>query len=287
MKRVLLLGSNGQLGTDLQLTSPESIELQLHTRGDLDIIKGDGLEYILGINPDVIINTTAYHNVDECEENPELAFSVNSSAVGKLAEIAKIVDSQFVHISTDYVFGGNSGNKILVESSETNPINVYGESKLSGELLAQSSLDEYFIFRISSLFGRKGSTGKGGTNFVLSILDQAKTRDEFQIVDDIVMSPTYSLDAAKKIWKIIESGDFGIHHISNSGMCTWLDFTKEIFRSAGLEKSVNPVSHSEFPSIAQRPVWTPLSSEKGSICRPWKESVNDFVSSLGNTNYFP
>lgn len=286
MKRILLLGSNGQLGTDLHATSPESIELLTHTRDDLDIVKGDVFEYLSETKPDVIINTTAFHRVDDCEKNPELAFSINSLAVGNLAEIAKKIDSQLVHISTDYVFDGNAEDLPLVESSQTNPINVYGKSKLSGEILVQSSLDEHFIFRVSSLFGRKGSTGKGGTNFVLSMLNQAKTKDDFRIVDDIVMSPTYSLDAARKIWKIIESGNFGIHHISNSGMCTWFDLAREIFESAGLEKSVTPVPHSEFPSIAQRPLRTPLSSERGSICRPWEESIRDFVSSLRNINHY-
>lgn len=282
MKRALVLGANGQLGSDLILHSPDTWEVVSHYRSIWDVTHEGGFEYISEINPDVIINTTAFHNVDECERNPNLARSVNCDAVDGLADIAKKLGAILVHISTDFVFGNCENSKKLpfTESSKPSPLNVYGKSKLEGEERVKDKLERYYIVRISSVFGKAGSSGKGG-NFVYTMLNLGKTKTELGVIDDIVMSPTYTVDAAKSIWKIIvDNRDFGTYHCNNSGHCSWFEFTKEIMKISGIDTPVNPVSHTEYPSLAEKPLFSAMASERGSNGRDWREALSDFIHSL-------
>tara|TARA_B100000287_G_scaffold130609_1_gene122761 strand:+ start:597 stop:1445 length:849 start_codon:yes stop_codon:yes gene_type:complete len=282
MSRALVLGANGQLGTDLILHSPETWEVVSHFRSDWDVTLGGGLEYLNDINPDVIINTTAFHNVDECEKNPDLAYSINRDAVEKLAMIAERIGAILVHISTDYVFGnvGDADQEPFYESSEPSPLNIYGKSKLEGEKRIRGILERHYIIRISSVFGKAGASGKGG-NFVYTMLNLGRTKDELGVIDDIVMSPTYTVDAAKSIWRIITDGlDFGTYHCNNSGQCSWFEFTNEIMKIAEIGTLVKPVKHTEYPSLADKPLFSAMASEKGANGRKWQEALSDFIRSL-------
>jgi len=282
MKKALVLGSNGQLGTDVILHSPETWEVIPHLRSEWDVTNDGGLEYLSGINPDVIINTTAFHNVDECEKKPESARSVNRDAVEGLAIIAESIGAILVHISTDYVFG-NSGfenYEPFTESSAPSPMNIYGKSKLEGEEKIRTNLESHYIIRISSVFGKAGASGKGG-NFVYTMLNLGRTKDELRVIDDIIMSPTYTVDAAKSIWEIIVgSRDFGTYHCNNSGQCSWFEFTNEIMKIAEIDTPVKPVRHTEYPSLAEKPLFSAMASEKGTNGREWREALSDFIRSL-------
>tara|TARA_B100001113_G_scaffold78049_2_gene61243 strand:+ start:811 stop:1650 length:840 start_codon:yes stop_codon:yes gene_type:complete len=279
MTRAIILGSNGQLGTDLLAYSPTDWQVLTHTRDEWDVTADGGLEYLLEVAPKVIINTTAFHNVDGCEKDPQIAEDVNSNAVGKLAEIANEIGATLVHISTDYVFSGESDIPYL-ESSPASPLNVYGKTKFHGEEKVRDIAESYYIIRISSVFGKAGASGKGG-NFVYTMLNLGKTKDELNVIDDIIMSPTYTVDASKSIWEIITSEkESGTYHCNNSGQCSWYEFTKEIMSIANIDTPVNPVSHTEYPSLAEKPHFSAMSSDKGTNGRFWKDALAEFIHSL-------
>ena len=279
MTSAIILGSNGQLGSDLLAHSPTDWRVFTHTRDDWDVTDHGGLEYLLEISPKVIINTTAFHNVDGCEKDPQLAEDVNSNAVGRLAEIANRIGATLVHISTDYVFSGETDMPYL-ESSQASPLNVYGKTKFHGEEKVRKIAESYYIIRISSVFGKAGASGKGG-NFVYTMLNLGKTRDELNVIDDITMSPTYTVDASKLIWEIITSEkESGTYHCNNSGKCSWYEFTKEIMNIANIDTPVHPVSHTDYPSLAEKPLFSAMSSEKGANGRLWKEALAEFIHSL-------
>jgi dTDP-4-dehydrorhamnose reductase len=281
--KVVLIGANGQLGTDIRKNKPEKVELLPLTRKDLDITDRDKTFFILrDLSPDVIINTAAFHKTDECEEKEELAFSVNTIAVKHLAEISETIGAKIVHISTDYVFDGKKLHEKTpyFESDIPNPINIYGLSKYAGEIALSTYTDNYLVIRISSVFGIAGASGKGG-NFVYTILRLAKEREKLKVINDIFMSPTYTKDASEVIWKLIlEEMPSGVYHAANDGICSWYEFATEIVRLAKLKTPIEPVKHTFYPLKAKRPLWSPLASEKGIKLRHWKEALKDFFQSL-------
>ncbi len=284
--KVALIGANGQLGTDIARTSPDKVELFPLTRKDFDITNKDKMDEILTkIKPNAIINTAAFHKTEECEDKENLAFEVNTIAVKHLSEISESIKAKLVHISTDYVFDGNKLKEKVpyFESDRPNPINVYGLSKFSGEIMVKNYTDNYLIVRISSVFGKSGASGKGG-NFVFTMLNLAKKKPELKVINDIYMSPTYTLDAAKQIWKLIIEEASGIYHSANEGICTWFEFAKEIISLAGLKAKVIPVDHTFYPSKAKRPLWSPIASEKGIKLKYWKDALRRFLKEIGATS---
>ena len=285
--KVALLGANGQLGQDLRGTVPEGIELFPLTHKDLDVTQKDEVRRVLlSLRPEVIINTTAYVKVDQAEEEVEEAFLVNSVAVKYLVEVARKLEAVLVHFSTDYVFDGakREQKEPYFEEDLPNPLNVYGLSKYAGELILKNYCLRYYLFRVASLYGKAGASGKGG-NFVYTILNKARQKETLRVVDDIYMSPTYTRDAAQKTWEIIlTNAPFGLYHLTNQGYCTWFEFAKAILDLSGLETEIIPVKHSEYPTKAFRPLWSPLASQKGFLLRPWPEALADFLKSLKIAN---
>jgi len=284
--RVAVIGAKGQLGQDIVKTVPKDVILETFTHQDFDITnKKDVMDYLGSENKfDVIINTAAFHKTDQCEEEPEKAFLVNTIGVKNLVDICKKNDSILIHISTDYVFDGNKleSKKPYTEEETPNPINVYGLSKYAGELIIKNYLEKYYIVRVASLYGKAGASGKGG-NFVYTIIKKAKNGEPLKVIDDIFMSPAYTLDAAKKIWEIIlEKKPYGIYHVTNSGYCSWYEFAVKILEYSGLRNKVDikPVKHTEFRTKARRPLWSPLKSVKGIELRRWDEALKDFINSL-------
>ena len=276
--RVLVLGANGQLGSDLMRTSVSKFEVIPHNRVDWDITNND-MSYVESISPDIIINTTAFHNTEECEERPNDAFEVNSDSVKNLAQYCKSKKIVLMHVSTDWVFDGKEKSPYL-ESSIVGAINTYGESKLCGEEAIRACHDSHYIVRISSVFGKSGVGGKG-SNFVYTMMKKGVAGDEIRVVDDIVMSPTYTLDAAKTMWSILsDKRDFGVYHANNSGECSWFEFASSIIKKIRADTSVVPVNHMSFPTVAKRPMFSAMASEKNTCGRPWEEALSDFLESL-------
>jgi dTDP-4-dehydrorhamnose reductase len=281
--KVAVIGANGQLGSDLVRTKPQGVELISLTHRDIEISNLNSvMETFKSLKTDAVINTAAFHKTDLCEDKPKEAFKVNSVGLKYLAEAANTYGFILVHISTDYVFDGKKGElkEPYYESDLPNPLNVYGISKLSGEFLVKNYLERYYIVRVASLFGKAGASGKGG-NFVYTILNRAKTKQPLKIVDDIYMSPTYTFDAAKEIWKLLlDKRDFGIYHITNSGFCSWFEFAREILKIAHINTDIQSVSHKEFKTKAKRPLWSPLASEKGVNLPHWRDALERFIKEL-------
>jgi len=289
--RILVTGKNGQLGKsiyNLVVNTEQTNEFVFVGREELDLSsEGNISHYFDRSNKfDVIINCTAYTAVDKAEEECELANQVNHLAVKQLANIANEQKAKLVHVSTDYVFNGES-DKPYIETSETNPINIYGKTKLAGERVLQEIMPtDAIIIRASWLYSEFGN------NFVKTMLRLGKERDEINVVSDQIGSPTYATDLAKAILEIIDNKVYQdkqqsteIYHYSNEGEISWYEFAKEIFKMAKIDCKVNPITTQQYPTPTQRPKNTLMNKAK--IAKTfsvgisdWKESLNTCITIL-------
>lgn len=288
--RVVLLGPNGQLGYDIQQVHEDTggpFQLIPVGRDRLDIGLPGMEETLRGWDFDVLLNCTGYHRTDEVEDNAALAFAVNAHAVQGLAQECERKGAWLIHISTDYVFGGDVSRETpLREDDPTAPINVYGASKELGETLARLALDRLVILRVASLFGVAGASGKGG-NFVETIIRRGKERGSLRVVDDQVMSPTSTADVAQIVIRMLMEGCVpGVHHVVNSGTATWFRFAEEIIRLTGIDASVSPCTSDEFPTRAARPRFSALDNSKVSTrfdrLPPWQEALERYLHAKGH-----
>ena len=274
--KILITGSNGMLAHDLINALQERHDLILTTSKTLDITdKKQTIDYIRDKKPDLVINSAAYTDVDGCEENQDLAYSVNGEGVRNLALACRDIDCPLVHISTDYVFDG-SATKPIREDGEIGPISVYGKSKLEGEQAIQDILDKYFIIRTAWLYGINGR------NFPKTMLELAENHPEITVVYDEVGTPTYTPDLAEGISRLIETDYYGIYHLTNSGSCSWCEFAKYIFEIAGRDVKVIPVTASEFARPAPRPSYSVLDNsnwiERGfKPLRSYKDAIKEYI----------
>ena len=277
--KVLITGSNGMLGHDLIDVLDGKHELIKTTSKSLDITDEDKVkDYIVKENPDSVINSAAYTDVDGCETNEEIAYKVNGEGVKNLALACKVVDCPLLHISTDYVFNGEN-NKPWMEDDEVGPISIYGKSKLQGEEAIESILDKFFIIRTSWLYGINGG------NFPKTMLELAKTHDTLTVVTDEIGTPTYTLDLAQAIAELIETEYYGIYHITNSDYCSWFDFAKYIFEVKNINVTVVPVTAEEFARPASRPHYSVLNNSNWvnngfKPLRSYKEAIKDYLKHL-------
>lgn len=273
--KILITGSNGMLGHDLA-NALEGHELILTTSKTLDITDKDHtIEFICDAEPDIVINSAAYTDVDGCEENHDLAYAVNGEGVRNLAMACREIDCPLVHISTDYVFDG-SATEPIAEDGEIGPISIYGKSKLQGEEAIQEILDKYFIIRTAWLYGLNGK------NFPKTMLELAESHSEITVVYDEVGTPTYTPDLAYGISELIETDRYGIYHLTNSGSCSWCEFARYIFEVAGKDVNVIPVTASEFARPAPRPSYSVLDNrnwvENGfEPLRDYKEAIKEYI----------
>lgn len=286
--RVVITGANGQLGTDL-CKFCHDFEVVPLAHCDIEVTDMASVKRVCTTyKPDVIINTAAYVRVDECESDPDMAFRVNALGARNVAVVAQELGTKLVHISTDYVFGGESECQTVpfTEFDIPVPANVYGKSKLAGENLVRHLCPKHFIIRGSALFGVAGSSGKGG-NFVQTVLRLAHERDELRVVMDQVFSPTYTADLAKKIVQLMATELYGVFHITNSGSCSWYEFTTEILKLAGLAIPVIPITSDQYPQKARRPSYSVLDNYHLRLLgmddlRPWQEALEDYMREKGD-----
>lgn len=246
--KVLVTGYNGQLGYDVvKRLEANGIECKGTTRNDFKLTnKASVMEYINSYNPEVVVHCAAYTAVDKAEDERELCYDINVNGTRNIAEACKEIGAKMVYISTDYVFDGR-GNKPFEVTDTPNPINYYGQTKYEGELEVQRLLEQYFIIRISWVFGSNGN------NFVKTMLKLGTERSELNIVDDQFGSPTYTFDLAKLIVEMIKTNKYGIYNATNEGYCSWYEFACEIFSQAGMEVKVNPITTENFITKALRP----------------------------------
>ena len=274
--KILITGSNGMLGHDLEKVLKDKHELILTTSKTLDITDKDKtMEIIKENNPDFVINSAAYTDVDGCETNQDLAYAVNGYGVENLALACRQIDCPLVHVSTDYVFDGTARDPIP-EDGEIGPISVYGKSKLMGEQAIEEILDKYFIVRTAWLYGINGK------NFPKTMLELAENHPEITVVYDEVGTPTYTPDLAYGISELIETDFYGIYHLTNSGSCSWCEFARYIFEIAGRDVNVVPVTASEFSRPAPRPSYSVLMNKKWiengfEPLRDYKEAISEYI----------
>jgi dTDP-4-dehydrorhamnose reductase len=250
-KKILIFGGDGQLGYDLKRVLEPDFRVVSLNRQALDITDGDSVEKLITKEkPAFVINAAAYNKVDEAERDIQQAFEVNAFAVFFMAKASERAGAVFIHFSTDYVFGGDK--EFFKEDDLPKPLNIYGESKLSGERLVEVAAEKYFIIRTSSVFGVKQSGQKA--NFVDKIISLAKEGKPLKVADDQIMSPTYSLDLAAKVGEVIKNPPaFGIYHVTNSGSCSWYGFAVEILRLMDIKIPLTAVKTEELVGKAKRP----------------------------------
>lgn len=291
MTKILLFGSQGQVGIELTNTLALLGELVKVDRTIVDLTNSSKIrDVIQQIKPNIIVNAAAYTAVDKAESETDLAYQINAIVPKIIAEESNKIDSKLIHISTDYVFDGKSNTPYL-ERDLTNPLGVYGKSKLKGEENIRENIDNYVILRTAWVYG---IYGKG--NFVKTMLRLGKEREQIKVVIDQIGCPTYAEDIAIVINKIINKfGDENnikkLYHFTNLGVCSWYDFAINIFNQAkkmGYDlkvKEVLPIATSEYPTPAQRPAYSVLNTRKISQeldCFPpyWQDSLNQYFLKL-------
>ena len=258
---ILLTGANGQLGRHLRLLASQSVHSWFFTDvEELDITDCSAVSaYVKSNGISLIVNCAAYTNVDRAEGDEATALRINGDAVGCMADAMQAVDGTLIHISTDYVFGGNQNNIPCTEDEPANPTGAYGRTKLAGEQAAARC--RHLIFRTGWLYSEYGR------NFLLTMLNLTATKPELRVVFDQVGTPTYAGDLARAIFTLIENGDYqrhpGLYHFSNEGVCSWYDFTQEIARQSGHTAChILPCHSDEFPSPVKRPAYSVLDKTK-------------------------
>jgi len=286
--RVLVIGADGQLGTDLcrVLKGRDLVPL---TQADIEITDMNSVDKaFVKYQPEAVINTAAFVRVDDCETEQDKAFAVNALGARNVAVQAEKIRARLVHISTDYVFGGETviPPDGYTEFDNPVPLNIYGKSKLAGDELVRHLCYKHLIVRSSGLFGAAGAMGKGG-NFIETILKLAREKPEVRVVNDQVFSPTYTFDLAEKISQILETECYGIFNITNSGTCSWYEFAREALDAAGIHTPIIPITSDQYPQKAKRSHYSVLRNYQLHLLgikpmRPWQEALRAYLREKGH-----
>jgi dTDP-4-dehydrorhamnose reductase len=272
-----ILGAGGMLASAIEKTLKDSsLNYYSFSEEQLDITSHASLrDQLSQITPSIIINTAAYTDVDGCEENVELAFAVNAEGAENVARVSAELGAKLIHISTDYVFNGKK-QSAYKPTDMPDPQSIYGKSKLEGETAIKRACDKYLILRTSWLFG------PWGRNFVKTMLAMAENNNEIRVVDDQKGSPTYTMDLARALIDLAGSDLMGVHHLTNSGSCSWYEFAEAILKITGKNVPLIPVTTEEFPRPAERPVNSVLDCNSitnylGKPLPTWQEAVRHYL----------
>lgn len=282
--RIALIGADGQLGTDLFKTLAGEDITPLYYP-DFDITRPDlTASRLAALKPEVVINTAAFHRVDECEDQPERALAVNALAVRGLARLCRDLDCRLVHFSTDYVFDGLK-RKPYVEEDLPNPLMVYGVSKLAGEFLVRNTLPGHFLIRTCGLYGQAGCLEKGG-HFVDMILRRESQGLPLRIVSDQRVTPTSTVELARAVAELIRTDHFGLYHLTNEGECSWYEFGQAVFDLIGKNPALEAVDSAAYGAKARRPLYSVLENKKAKAVglRPlshWRTALADYLRLKG------
>lgn len=279
--KILVTGANGQLGHDILLNlTARGIEGIPADIAEFDITQAQATDHFISEHkPDAVIHCAAYTAVDKAEDDAERCKLINETGTINIAHACKKIDAKLIYVSTDYVFPGTGETPYEVDALK-GPLSVYGRTKLAGEEAVSGLLKRYFIVRTSWVFG------KNGNNFVKTMLRLGKEREEVSVVCDQIGSPTYTVDLANLLVDMALSEQYGVYHATNEGFCSWAEFAETIFRKAGLQTRVNPVTTDQYPVRAHRPANSRLS--KASLTRAgfmplpdWKDALDRYLTELG------
>jgi dTDP-4-dehydrorhamnose reductase len=275
--KVLLFGANGQLGSDIvRLWDDPAVELAGVTRLDADVTDGEAVSALVELHaPDVVINTTAFHNLPVCEQDPDTCFHVNVVGGRNIASAAAAAGATFVQISTDYVFDGTKGAPYL-EDDARRAVNIYGAAKVATEDAVRIVHPDVLIARVSGLYGLAGSAGKGG-NFVETMLRLARDGNPIRVVADQVTAPTNTAEIAEALLPLVKERATGIVHLAAADGCSWHDFAAEVFRLAGVSPRLEAVTTEEFGGPVKRPMYSVLGTARAPKLRHWKDGLARYM----------
>lgn len=286
MKKVLIIGANGQLGADINTSLSNNKYITLTpNHEELDITNFEKVtKYILQNKPEIIINTAAYHQVDKCEEFPLLATLINNNAPTFISKLCKEINCKLIHFSTDYVFDG-AKEKPYVETDLPNPLNVYGKTKYEGEKEILKANNKALIIRVSALYGVNPCRAKNGLNFIQLMLKLASERNEITVVGDEYVSPTATFDIAYILPKLIEKNLSGIVHLTSEGACSWYEFAKEMMDYTHTDVKIIEVASSHFPAKTPRPKYSVLENQSlknnGIQSMPhWRDALHIYLNTI-------
>lgn len=284
---VLVIGAEGQLGQDLCTVFSDCTLHRADLDGayhHLDISDAAAVDRLIveTLKPTLVINVAAAHNVPLCEQEPALAFAVNATGARNLAVACKAIGARLVHVSTDYVFG-DGGTQPYVERDLPQPLSVYAASKLAGEHLIASVLDDYIIVRTAAIYGNAPCRAKGGRNFIGTMLHLAATRPEVKVVTDEFTTPTYTLALARQMRLLAEKGESGLYHLTCQGACSWFEFAQAIFEETGTQITLTPTTSAEFQSPVRRPAYSVMENKHAQdqgldIMPPWRTALKDYLA---------
>lgn len=277
MNNILVTGSTGQLGSDVvKELLKRGYSTLSPNRSEFNLCSEDSIRnYILNSNCEAIVHCAAYTQVDKAEDEKDLCIKINATATKHIVKCAKILDIPMIYISTDYVFDGTKDGE-YTENDETNPINIYGESKLAGEKYVQEILDKYYIVRTSWVFNINGK------NFIETMLRLSKANNQLSIVNDQIGSPTYTRDLSRLLVDMLETNKYGLYHATNEGYCSWYEFANTIFKLANINIDIKAINSNEYASRAKRPLNSKLSKDKlieyGFKPLPhWEDALKDYL----------
>jgi dTDP-4-dehydrorhamnose reductase len=288
--KVLVIGSEGQLGTELRRVfadcEPETADID-GAAHPLDIRDDAAVQTLIeALKPGLVINTAAAHNVPRCEENPEEAFAVNAAGPRHLAVACHGAGARLIHVSTDYVFG-DGHEKPIEETALPAPLNVYAASKLAGEHLIAAECPDHIIVRAAALYGTTPCRAKGGRNFVDLMLGLAASRPEVKVVTDEFTTPTWTSPLAKQIRVLAEKGEPGLYHATCRGECAWYEFAAAIFEETGTEVNLVEAAAAEFQSAVKRPRYSVLENARAralglDLMPHWREALRGYLEERRN-----
>ena len=262
MKRIVVVGANGQLGSDIAAVwEGRGEDVRRLTHQDISIENyANVLETMEALKPDIVINTAAFHVVPRCEQEPLRAYEVNAIGSRNVASACEKVGASVVYVSTDYVFDGKKRSP-YVEADGPNPLNVYGHSKLSGEYYTLNECSRGFVLRVSGIYGAVPCRAKGG-NFITTMIRLAKERDEVRVVDDEILTPTPTVAIAEAVFDVCTRGKPALYHATAEGSCSWYEFARVIFDTLSLTTPLSPISSTEMPPGVRRPMYSVLENSR-------------------------
>jgi dTDP-4-dehydrorhamnose reductase len=289
--RIAVIGAVGQLGMDVcQGFEQNGDEVYRLGHAQIEIASPEAVQDCLTkIAPDVIVNTAAFHKVEQCEVDPAQAFAINASGARHLAATAADLGAVIIHVSTDYVFDGAKQTP-YVETDLPRPLNIYGNSKLAGEHFVCTTSPRHFVLRTSALYGKNPCRAKGGLNFVELMRKLARDGKEIKVVNSEFVTPTATADLARQIVKLSRCDAFGLYHATAEGSCTWYEYAREIISMTGTEARLKVADPMDFPAKVRRPKYSVLEnaglkSIKMNVFRPWQEGLKDYLAATDREEY--